>query len=226
MGKVKEMSLFDVPKHFAEIKARKCIEALKSNGMEADYLPTAQEAVNDLLSKIPEGASVGVGGSVTIRQLGILDILKKRGNKVFDHWSEGYDDPRSNVRMSQLTADVFLSSTNAITLDGKLLNTDGTGNRVASMFYGPPSVFIVAGWNKIVANLEEAFRRVKTTAAPMNAARPLSGTGKKQHPCALTGECIECANPKRMCKITVIIEKKPPAATKFSVLLVGETLGY
>lgn len=215
--------MFEVAERFAELRANACIKALKSSGMEALYFPSKEEVVEEILRRIPQGASVGVGGSVTIRQLGVMDLLKQRGHTVYDHWKEGYDDPRSAIRRAHLTSDVFLTSTNAVTLDGKLLNTDGTGNRVAAMFFGPPTVMVVAGVNKIVADLEEAFQRLKRVAAPMNAVRLAR---KEANPCAATGQCIQCNNPDRMCKITVIIEKKPPAATRFTVFLVGEALGY
>ncbi len=215
--------MFEVPKRFAELRVHACVKALKTNGMEAFYFPNKEAVVNEVLHRIPEGARVGAGGSVTLRQLEILDLLRQRGHTVFDHWKEGYADPRSPTRRSQLTADVFLTSTNAVTLDGELLNTDGTGNRVASMFYGPPTVIVVAGVNKIVSNLEEAFQRLQRIAAPMNGLRL---AGKRKYACSATGVCIECDDPERMCKITVIIEKKPPAATQFMVFLVGEVLGY
>jgi hypothetical protein len=215
--------MFEVPKRFAELRANACIKALKSNGMEALYFPNKEEVVKEILRRIPQGASVGVGGSVTIRQLGVMDLLKQRGHTVYDHWKEGYNDPRSPTRRAHLTSDVFLTSTNAVTLDGRLLNTDGTGNRVASMFYGPPTVMVVAGVNKIVADLEEAFQRLRRIAAPMNGIRLAR---KEANPCSITGQCTDCKNPDRMCKITVIIEKKPPAATQFTVFLVGEALGY
>ncbi|MBW2146363.1 MAG: lactate utilization protein [Deltaproteobacteria bacterium] len=215
--------MFDVPKQFEELQVQACMKALKANGMEAVYFPNKEAAVNEVLHRIPEGATVGAGGSVTLRQLELLDILRQRGHTVFDHWKEGYGDPRSPSRRAQLTADIFLTSTNAVTLDGKLLNTDGTGNRVASMFFGPPTVIVVAGVNKIVADLDEAFQRMKNVAAPMNGMRL---SDKRKYACSATGECIECDDPGRMCKITVIIEKKPPAATQFIVFLVGEALGY
>jgi len=215
--------MFDIPVRFKEKQAHACMKALKANGMEAVYFPNSEEAVKEILLRIPEAATVGVGGSVTLRQLGVLDLLRQRGHTVYDHWEKGYNDPRSPVRRSQLTADVFLTSTNAVTLDGKLLNTDGTGNRVAAMFYGPPSVIVIAGVNKIVADLDEAFQRLRRTARPMNGMRL---AGKQTYACGATGVCIDCDDPGRMCKITVIIEKKPPAASRFTVFLVGEALGY
>jgi hypothetical protein len=217
------MKMLDIPIKFAERQAHSCIKALKANGMEAVFFPNKEEVVKEILLRIPEKATVGAGGSVTIRQLGILDHLRQRGHTVYDHWKEGFNDPRSTARRSQLTADVFLTSTNAVTLDGKLLNTDGTGNRVASMFFGPPTVMVVAGVNKIVADLDEAFQRLRRTAAPMNGMRL---AGKQTYACSATGECVDCNDPRRMCKITVIIEKKPPAASSFTVFLVGEALGY
>jgi hypothetical protein len=213
----------EIPKRFGELRARDCIKALNANGMEGLYFPSRQEAVEEILRRIPQGVSIGVGGSVTVRELGILDILRQRGHTIYDHWQEGYGDPRSATRRAQLTSDLFLTGTNAITLDGKLLNTDSTGNRVASMFYGPPVVMVVAGVNKIVADLEGAFQRVRQVAAPMNAIRL---GAKRTYACSATGQCVECKDPQRLCKITVIIEKKPPAVSQFTVFLIGEALGY
>jgi len=135
----------------------------------------------------PKGAKVGVGGSVTIREIGLVKALVERGNPMADHWrSDLSREELKEVRRSQPTSEVFLSSSNAVTMDGKLLNADGTGNRVAAMIFGPRKVIIVAGVNKIVKDVDEGLRRIRNVASPMNA----NHLGYKS-PCGLTGICAE-----------------------------------
>lgn len=199
------------------------LESLEKHGFTALYVTTKEEAVKKILDMIPRDAKVGIGGSVTIREIGLDKALSERGNIIADHWRPGLSkDQAKQTRLSQLTSDVFLSSTNTVTMDGKLLNIDGTGNRVAAMIYGPQKVIIAAGVNKIVRNLEEAMSRVRNTATPMNAKRL-----KHNSPCAQTGVCVEdqCQIPERLCHIITILERKPNE-TDTTVVLVGEKLGY
>jgi len=215
------MKDLDRDKFYAE-RAQKVVAALQKNEFEGVYVPTARAAVEEILQRIPSGASVGVGGSVTVRQTGVLDILRQRGHAVFDHWEDGLDAAQAYlVRRRQLTSDVYLSGTNAITMNGHLLNIDGAGNRVAAMSFGPSRVIVVAGINKIVRDYEAALARIKNQAAPMNMCRLNLNT-----PCGRTTFCADCAPPGRMCRITTLIEAKPLGIPQFTVLLVGETLGY
>ncbi len=196
---------------------------LKKNGFTSLYTPTKEEAVREILEMIPKDAKVGLGGSVTLREMGLVKALYERGNVLADHWRPGISKEESKqVRHNQLSSDIFLASTNAITMDGKLLNIDGSGNRVASMIYGPPKVIIVAGVNKIVKDLDEAMKRVRNVATPMNTNRLGSKT-----PCAQTGVCAEdqCELPGRICHIITILERKP-SENETTVVLVGERLGY
>jgi L-lactate utilization protein LutB len=195
---------------------------LKKNGFDARYVSSKEETLKTLLGMIPVGAKVGVGGSVTVRELGLIEALVKRGTPVLDHWRTDLTGAeKKEIRRNQLTCDVFISSTNAVTMDGKLVNVDGTGNRVASMIFGPGKVIVVAGRNKIVKDADEAMYRIRNVAAPMNAKRL-----DRKSPCGTTGLCMEedCDN-ERLCNVITILERRP-SETATTVLLVGETLGY
>ena len=197
------------------------VEALKRNGFNAYFVKNREEAVNKVLELIPEGAKIGIGGSMTIKELDLGEILAKRGHRIFRHDVPGLSqEEKHRIRREELTSDVFLASANAITLDGKIVNMDGTGNRVAAMAYGPKKVILVAGINKIVKDVESAIWRVKNVAAPMNAKRL-----KRQVPCVESGLCAECDEPGRICKVLLILEKKP-TYTDYHVVIVGEELGF
>jgi hypothetical protein len=123
-------------------------------------------------------------------------------------------------RRAQLACDVFLSSSNAVTVEGELVNVDGIGNRVAAMIFGPGKVIVVAGWNKIVPDVNAAIQRIRNTAAPLNAKRL-----ELNVPCAKTGYCVDCDVPDNMCRVTTIISRKP-RKTDISVVLIAEQLGF
>lgn len=199
----------------------KAVEALLKNRFDAKFYEDATEVLDELLSMIPQDATVGIAGSWTLQQLGIVEILETNGNKIFCHNKSGLTSEEIlEMRRKQLTCDVFLTSTNAITADGRLVNTDATGNRVAAMTFGPKKVIIVAGANKIVKDINEAEKRIQTAAAPLNNKRL-----NKPNPCASIGHCMDCQGPTRLCNVTSVIHKCPPA-TNISVLIVGEELGY
>jgi len=208
---------------FAEDRGRRAAEALKKRDFNAHYVETQDKAKEMILKEVPPGAIVGVGGSVTIREMKILGDLRARGHKVLDHW----EIPRSafeesfQMRRAQQVCDVFLTSSNAITQDGQLVNTDGSGNRVNAMTFGPKKAIVVAGVNKIVANLEGALQRIKEIAVPLNCRRL-----NYSPPCIQAGKCVDCRIPQRVCRITTIIEWKPPFFADYLVILVGENLGY
>jgi L-lactate utilization protein LutB len=198
------------------------IERLRRNEMEAVYFSTVAEAKADVLRRIPAGAKVGIGGSMTLREMGIPEVLEKKGHEVYDHWREGLSkEKRQEVGKKHQRADIFLTSTNALTLDGKLINVDATGNRVSSMIFGPERVLVVAGVNKIARNLNEGLARVKKVAAPRNCQRRRDPT-----PCAQDLICRNCDTPARLCRVTTIIERRPWGIKEFAVILVGEELGY
>lgn len=206
---------------YYEERAKRTVEALQKNGFTAFYAEGVQEAREEILKLIPEGATVGVGGSMTIRQIGILPDLTKLGHRLYDHWVPGLSPEEIlAVRHDQLTCDVFLSSANALTLDGQIVCCDGVGNRVCAMTFGPQKVIIAAGANKIAKDLDDALRRVKEVAAP----QVLKETGLAL-PCTETGSCQDCHSPQRGCRVTLILERKP-FFTDTTVVIIGEALGF
>ena len=196
------------------------VKALEKNNFTATYAANREEAAAKLLELIPASATVGFGGSVTLGQLGIIAKLEERGNSVLNYMKPGLSPQEVRaIRRQHLLSDVYLSGTNAVTLDGKLVNVDATGNRVGPMLFGPDKVFIVVGINKIVHDVAEAENRVKLWASPPNNKRL-----DYPNPCAQTGVCVDCQGPTRICNITTIIHKKP-RQTDIHVIVVGEELG-
>ena len=197
------------------------VEALKGRDFDATYFADVEQSNSELLKVIPSDASVGIGGSVTIRELGIIDKLEKRGNKVIHHWKKDIPQEKNReVRLAEGMADYYLTSANALTKYGDIINIDGIGNRVAHMIYGPDNVVIIAGHNKIVTDIDEGILRSREVAAVMNAHR----LGLKT-PCAPTGKCIDCNAPTRICRVTTIIQYRP-WQTNIRVMLVNEHLGF
>ncbi len=195
-------------------------KALEKNGFESLFVPDAQSAVKAILDMIPDGASVGIGGSMTLTQIGFFQGIKGRAVNLINPLAKGITPEEADeLRRKIFSCDYFLSGTNAITEEGQLYNVDATGNRVAAMFYGPKKTIVVCGINKITKNMDEARRRVWNLAAPMNAKR----LGRKT-PCAETGVCSDCNSPERICNIGVEIVKKP-TRSDILILLVGEPLG-
>ncbi len=208
---------------YAEDRGKRAVEALKKRGFTAFYVENQEQAKEMTLKEIPPGAVVGVGGSGTIRGLKVIEDLRARGHKVLDHWEIPYSQVEESfqIRRAQQTSDVFLTSSNAITLEGQLVNIDGSGNRVNAMTFGPRKAIVVAGVNKIVPDLESAIRRIKEIAVPMNCKRL-----NYSPPCMAAGKCVDCRVPQRACRITSIIEWRPPFFSDYLVIIVGENLGF
>ncbi|KJS23625.1 MAG: hypothetical protein VR72_00500 [Clostridiaceae bacterium BRH_c20a] len=191
---------------------------LENRGFTVRVANSQEEVIPILKELVPEGAQIGIPGSVTIRQLGIIENFKMLGHKVIDTWDNG---DREN-RLKQLNADVVLTSSNAITEDGLLVNLDGTGNRVASMCFGPKKVIAIIGINKVTKNLEEAIYRTKNVAAPLLYKSKNSNT-----PCQKTGYCHDCKTTKtKQCRVLVIHEGKPRGIEEFHIILIKEKLGF
>jgi L-lactate utilization protein LutB len=203
-----------------EEKLARTQAALEKHGIKTTIVSTPEEAKAYILEQVEAGQSVGIGGSVTIDQLGVEQDLLAKGCEVRWHWRAKSPAEAAQLRHGQLSADVFLASSNAVTEDGKLVNIDGTGNRVGAMVFGPKKVILVCGQNKIVPDVTAALDRVHNVAAPPNGKRLNTGT-----PCAITGSCNDCDSPGRMCAVTVIIERKPKT-TDLQVVLVRSDLGY
>jgi hypothetical protein len=210
-----------------EAKIQRLTGRLRENNIPAVYVENRREARVRVMSMIPDGSVVGLGDSLTLKQIGVIDALEE-GNYIFlDPWRPG-TPVEENIRLKRmaLTSDVFVTGTNAVTLDGKIVNVDGHGNRVAAMLFGPDKVIIVVGINKIVENLDTALQRIRNEAAPMNVKR--HPDFDPMPPCGTTGICSDCSSPWRICNKTVIIERQydnskyKPVIT---VVIVGEELG-
>jgi len=200
-------------------KIENTLKALMKNGFKARYFEDSKSAVKILLEEINVTDKVGIGGSMTIKQLGIPEELLQRGNTVYFHWLESTPEGMDNARRNASTADVYLTSTNALTEKGQLVNIDGTGNRVSAMVFGPKKVYVICGINKLVDDVDGAIKRIKDNAYK-NARRLNLKT-----PCAITEKCNDCDSPQRMCNVTTIIEKKPNKID-IEVMIIGESLGY
>lgn len=199
----------------------KVVEALKKNNFTAEYVSSKEDARKRLLELIPQDVSVGIGGSMTTKELNVLDELESRGNEVINHGKPGLKpEEKLEVCRKELTCDCFLTSANAITMGGKIVNVDGMGNRVAASIYGPKKVIMVAGINKITKDLDSALERIENMVAPMNSKR--LGFA---NPCTKTGVCVDCQSPTRICNVTTIMHKKP-MMTDVTLIIVGEELGY
>ncbi len=203
------------------------IGRLARNNIPAYYVEDRAEAREVVLSMIPKGAVVGYGDSLTLRQIGVVDALERGPYTFLNPWKPG-NTVEENIRLKRraLTSDVFVTGTNALTLDGKIVNVDGHGNRVAAMLFGPDAVIVVVGINKVVRDLDEAMERIRHQAAPLNVARHTEFD--PMPPCGITGACSDCSSPWRICNKTVIIERQY-ANDRYdpvlSVIIVGEELG-
>lgn len=203
-------------KIFYKIQAEGIIAKMKARQMDAYYCDTIDEAKKKVIELIGEpGKSVGYGGSMTIDECGLKDDIAKAGHNLIRR--EELDVEEANVR--NINADTFLMSSNAITLNGELVNIDKRGNRVCYLIYGPKQVIVLAGMNKVTATVDDAIRRVRAEATPPNAVRLNLNT-----PCSKTGRCVDCVGDT-LCANIVTTRASIPAG-RIKVVLVGEELGY
>jgi hypothetical protein len=199
----------------------RCVEALKSHGFDAHFVPSAKEARKFILERIWGYESFGFGGSGTTRALGLVEELKGKGKQVFDHWQGDVVGEKSiPIRLGQGRCDCFLCSANAVSATGEIVNVDGVGNRTAAMTFGPKKIVIVAGINKVRPDLESALRRVQEVSAPLRAKSLNIDT-----PCAATGVCNDCNSPQRVCRVTTILHRRP-SMSDITVVLINESLGF
>ena len=202
------------------------IKNLKKNCFAATYVDHPRDAVDLIMKMIPAGSTIALGDSLTFREIGGLRALEERGDPFLNPWEKGITREESlALRRRAFTTDFFLTGTNALTLDGKLVSVDGLGNRVAAMIFGPKKVVVVVGVNKIVKDLDEAFKRIKTVAAPLNARRHNYPEALRP-PCGDSGFCSDCVPPHRSCCNTVIIEGCSRDKERITVIIIGEDLGY
>ncbi|HVP36627.1 MAG TPA: lactate utilization protein [Terriglobales bacterium] len=209
---------------YYEKLSAKVLQSLKRNNIEAYYCRTGDEAREKIQGLIPEGSSVGLAGSVTLKEVGILDGLMKGKYKLYNQYVSNLSQEESlRIRREGVDADYFLSGTNAVTLNGELINISGMGNKIAGLTYGK-KVVIVCGVNKIVKDVQEGIDRTRNLSAPMNAKRLDFKT-----PCRETGFCDYdlCRGPEfeRMCNQLLVIEGEREKG-RITVILIGEELGF
>lgn len=196
------------------------IKNLKRRHIEAFYCATAQEATNKVLELIPEGSSVTWGGSMTIRDMGLTKALHERkAYTLYDRDLATTRDEAQEIYRKAFGADYYLSSANALSEDGVIVNIDGTGNRVAAITFGPRHVIFVIGLNKVAQSVEAALARARSTASPINAARFDIKT-----PCHADGVCHNCNSPECVCNYMHFLRNSPNG--RHTVVLVGESWGY
>lgn len=206
---------------YIDKQIEKTINSLEKRNMKGIFVKDEYELLEVLKDLIQENSIVGVGDSVTLLETGVLDFLRK-GNYVFldKYRNDITSEEKKQIYIQNFSADTFLCSTNALTEEGELYNIDGNGSRVAPMIYGPKQVIIVAGINKLVQNLEEAERRTRNYAAPIDAKRL-----NKDTPCTKLGHCVNCKSPNRICNDFVTISGQF-VKDRIKVIIVAKTLGY
>jgi len=186
-------------------RLKKTIEALRKNGFGVEFFKDRKELISKIKSYIKDYQNIGVGGSVTLTELEIVSLLEKEKKNIIYHGMPKLTpEEKKKIRIKQLTCDLFLTSANAITEKGQIINKDSIGNRVCASVFGPKKILIVVGENKIVKDLKAALERIKKVSAPLNAKRLNLNT-----PCVKKGICQDCNSEERICRITVIMEKRP-----------------
>ena len=204
---------------YYEKRGQVLVKNLQNRHFEAYYCPSREEALKKALELIPEGASVGWGGAMTCEQIGLMEALHRGNYRAMDRSLAKSPEEREEMMRQMLLADVFLTGANGLSLDGQMVNIDGTGNRLAPICYGPGMILVVAGMNKVMDTLDAAITRARTVAAPMNKQRFPNAT-----PCEVTGSCADCKSEGCICnQILVTRHCRPAGRIKF--ILVGEDLG-
>lgn len=196
------------------------VKNLKSRHFDACYCADKAAALEKALEWIPKDATIGWGGATSVQQIGLLQALKDGNFHTFDRDTCTTLEERTKMMKKCLTADVFLTGANALSLDGQMVNIDGIGNRVAAIVYGPDTVIVVAGMNKVADNLESAVVRARTVAAPVNNQR-----FDNQNPCKITGSCGDCKCETCICNQILITRNCRPAG-RIKFIIVGEDLGF
>ena len=206
---------------YYEKRGQILVKNLKARHFDAYYCANKEEALAKALELIPEGSTVGWGGTVTANEIGLLAAIRSGSYKALDRDKCETMEEREKLQREVFFADAFITGANALSLEGEMVNIDGTGNRVAPIIYGPQSVIVVAGMNKVEDTLADAMTRARTVAAPMNKQR----FEMLQTPCAVTGSCADCKSPQSICNQIVITRNcRPEGRIKF--IIVGEDLGF
>jgi len=206
-------------KAYFEKRGQILVKNLRSRHFDAWYCATKEEALQKVLELIPEGAKVGWGGVLSAQQIGLFDALRSGNYDLLDRDLYQTAEEREQMMKDALFSDVFLTGANGLSLDGQMVNIDGTGNRVAAIIYGPKKVIVIAGMNKVCDTLEQAIDRARQVAAPLNMMRFMKDT-----PCAATGKCGDCKAEGCICNQIVITRHCRPVG-RIQFVLVGEQLG-
>lgn len=202
-------------------RVEKTIASLEKNNMNGYYVENKEQLIHTLENLIPNQHTVSVGGSMTLFETGVIEYLREKDITFLDRYKDGLKiEERKQLYRDVFSSDVFICSSNAITEKGELYNVDGTGNRVAALIYGPDKVIIIAGYNKIVKDLDEAKMRNERIAAPANVVRL-----NMENPCATTGYCVHCNHEQKICNIYTVIDRQFNK-DRIHVIFVNEELGY
>ena len=211
-------------KQHTRTAAEKLIKNLEKRGFDAYYADSKTEALDLVKQLIPAGSSISWGGSMSREEMGIDEYLIKsaeeKNYKLLDRFAAKTDEERRAILAQAFLCDWFIMGINAITTDGILVNTDGSGNRLSFLLHGPKNVLVLAGINKLAADEEAALKRIKYIAAPMNVMR----LGKNT-PCAKTATCSDCLNDDCICSHTIYTRRSAPKG-RLKVLVIGEEVGY
>ena len=207
-------------KEYYENVANTIIKNMEKRQIEGYYCPDKESALQKALGLIPKGSSIGWGGSITLSETGLLDAIQNGDYKIIDRDKVTSLEDQRKIYGEICMSDFFLMSTNAITLDGELINIDGRGNRVAFLCYGPQNVIILAGMNKVVTDIDSGFKRVRNIASPPNTIRL-----NKKTPCSVTGKCEDCYSPDCICG-QFVVTRRSGVPNRIKVILIGEELGY
>lgn len=202
------------------LEAQTIIKNLAKRNMEGFYCDTKEDAVEKALEIMEEGSVIAWGGSESVKECGLMDAIHNGKYELIDRSAAKTPQEHREIFAKTVMSDYYLMSTNAITISGELVNIDGNGNRVAALIHGPEHIIIVAGMNKVTADVESAYKRVKTDACPPNAVRL-----NKNIPCAKTGICGDCLADQCFCN-QIVVTRRSGHAGRIKVILVGEELGY
>lgn len=196
------------------------IQNLQKRGMEGYYFSDSKSCVNQIVTMMPAGSTISWGGSESLKESGMMNALQTKDYRLIDRQTAKDPDESRELYAKTVMADYYFCSTNAITLEGELVNIDGAGNRAACLIHGPFYVMLIVGMNKVTENIETALSRVRNFAAPANAKRL-----DRQTPCTLNGRCSDCFSPDCICSQTVITRRSGRKG-RIKIFLVGEDLGY
>ncbi len=210
----------DVKKKYYSTMSKKLLSEIRKRNMDAEYYEDSASALKAVMADIPEGSAVSWGGSVSLAQAGFHDALRNGNFNLLDRDRAETPAEADEIYRNAFNCDYYFMGTNAITVDGKLVNIDGRGNRLAALLFGPAHVIIVIGMNKVTADEKEALSRVNNVASPQNAVRL-----DKNTPCGKTGRCGDCLSDDSLCS-NIVITRRSWTAGRIKVILIGEDLGY